>query len=394
MTGQVPIAQLVCFRKEIGLDASRTDAIRPYAAHFVARARNAGKYMDVLLRRMAPRIRMEMALNYFDGAVKAFWTSWYESLWVRQWDEEFLSDLWRQGMDAAGMGIDLQYMMLGEIKCRQIFSRVVRDLVPPADRPPVASAMNDLLDLCMMVRAKGHASHRSRVAGPVLQGLFHQTRNPLTVIGASAMRIIKRGGPEEQGLARVILDEALRMERMTRDISLLNMVETAEPTYKSVPIAQMLARVAEGVGSGPACPDGLTFTWDLDPAHPEVDTDPSLAEALFREVMVNAVEALPPAERTVRISSAPDANAPTHLAVSIRAAGELPRGQDIEELLLPFTSSRSQGTGMGLPIARAAARKCFGKVALAQDGAEVVCTVKLPLGGQIDASGLLSQVDF
>jgi signal transduction histidine kinase len=394
MKGPVPIAQLVCFRKEIGLTAARMDAIRPYSAHFAARARKAGKYMDVLLRRMAPRIRMEMAINYFDGAVKAFWTSWYESLWVRQWDEEFLSELWLQGMDAARMGIDLQYMMLGEIKCRQIFSRVVRDLVPAGDRPPVASAMNDLLDLCMMVRAKGHASHRSRIAEPVLQGLFHQTRNPLTVIGASAMRILKRGGDDVKNLAQVILDEALRMERMTRDISLLNLVDTAEPSYKSVPIAELLRRVAEGVGSGPDRPDGLAFAWGLDPAHPEVDTDPSLAEALFKELVVNAVEALPPAERSVGISSAQDANAPTHLAVTIRAPGELPRGQDVEELFLPFNSSRPQGTGMGLPIARAAARKCFGKVSLEQDGPEVACTVKLPLRGQIDASGLLSQVDF
>jgi len=48
------------------------------------------------------------------------------------------------------------------------------------------------------------------------------------------------------------------------------------------------------------------------------------------------------------------------------------------------------GTGFGLPIARAAARRLFGHVSLAGTPAGVLCTVKLPLRGQVDESGLLT----
>ena len=394
MTGDIPLARLAFFRKEIGLGEAKLAAIRPYADKLAARSRKAGKYLDALFRKITPRPRLELTVDFLGGTVKEFWTRWYETLWTRAWDDEFLRELWQQGVSAARMGIDLQYMMLGEVKCRQIFMRTVRDEVPRDLRSPVALAVNDLLDLCLMVRVKGHASYHSRMAEPILQGLFHQTRNPLTVIGGTALQLMRSGGPDVRSMAQVILDETLRMERMTRDISTYNAVELAEPVFQTVVIGPFLAQAITGLKSGAEWPLGLEATMALDPKHPAVEADPALLKEIFKEILVNALEAMPATDRSLSLSTAVEQNTPSHLTVSILGSGELPPGQDVDQLFLPFNSTKPHGTGFGLPIARAAARKCFGHVSLAQTGPGVLCTVKLPLKGQIDEMGLLAQQDF
>jgi len=394
MIGDIPISRLEFFRKEIGLDETKLIAIRPFADQLARRSRKAGKYLDSLFRRVVPRTRLELILEYFDGTLKNFWTQWYATLWTKPWDSEFLRELWQQGIDSAKIGIDLQYMMLGEMKCRQLFIRAVRQDVPIDHRGPVASAVNDLLDLCLMVRAKGHASYRARAAEPLLQGLFHQTRNPLTVIGGTAMRLMRSGGPDIQGMAQVILDETLRMERMTRDISTFNSVELAEPSFQSIPIGPFLQQTLEGLKIGGHWRKGVETRIIIDPSHPEVDSDPALLKEVFKEILLNALDALPPSGCVIEITTEVDPATPSHLTVSIFGEGELPRGQEVDQLFLPFNSVKPQGTGFGLPIAWAAARKCFGKVTLSQIKDGVVCSVKLPLKGQIDETGLLTLQDF
>ncbi|MFP5221328.1 MAG: ATP-binding protein [Acidobacteriota bacterium] len=394
MNGDIPLARLEFFRKEIGLDETKLTAIRPYAGKLSARARKAGVYLDALFRKVAPRTRMELTLEYFSGTLSDFWFRWYSELWTRPWDDVFLSDLWRQGVYSARIGIELQYMMLGEVKCRQLFLRAVREDVPLDERGPVASAVNDLLDLCLMVRVKGHASYNSQCAEPLLQGLFHQTRNPLTIIGGTAMRLMRAGGPEISGMAQVILDEALRLERLTRDISTYNSLEVAEPSIQEVVIGPFLDQVLDGLTSGPDWPEGMRASLSLDPEHAVVEADPDLLREIFKEVLVNALQAMPATERSLSVSSRVDQVTPSHLSIAILGSGELPRGGDVDELFLPFHSTKPQGTGFGLAIARAAARKCFGRVTLEQTPDGVVCTVKLPLKGQLEGMDLLTQQDF
>ncbi|MBI4803688.1 MAG: HAMP domain-containing histidine kinase [Desulfovibrio sp.] len=370
------------------------EALRPYAAKLAERAPKAGKYLEALFRRIAPRTHMELSLDFFKGTVKSFWKRWYQSLWSRDWDTLFLDELWQQGFDSAVMGIDLQYMMLGEIKCRQFFLRTIWDCVPPEQRPLVASSVNTLLDLCMLIRAKGHAAYTARVAAPVQQGLFHQTRNPLTVIGSAAKHLIRKGDADAQEMGQIILEEALRLERMTRDISRLNAVELAEPEFKPLAIRLFLEQTIESLRSCPAWLEGGEVSYSLDPAYPEVETDSFLAGELFREVLINALEALPQGGPSIVIGSNVDPKNPSHLNVTIFGGGELPEDQKTEELFLPFNSSKPHGTGFGLPIAKAAARKCLGRISLSQADRGVFCTVKLPLKGRVDGSGLLTQKDF
>ncbi|MFP5240269.1 MAG: histidine kinase dimerization/phospho-acceptor domain-containing protein, partial [Acidobacteriota bacterium] len=230
MDEYLPLSQLNYFRNEIGLDESRLAAIRPYAAMLSAHSEAVGSYLGALYRRVIPKPQLELFQEHFGSPLEDLWQSWYATLWDRPWDEAFLAELWRQGVNSARLGIDLQYVMLAEVKGRQIFLRAIRDEVAMEVRAPVVLAVNDLLDLCLIVRSKGHVYHRSNVDQSLMQGIFHQTRNPLTVIGGMAARLARNGDQSVRESANAILDEALRLERMTRDISTLNAIGLAEPS--------------------------------------------------------------------------------------------------------------------------------------------------------------------
>ena len=394
MPSDIPIARLEYFRKEIGLDETKLSALRPFADRLAGRGGKAGRYLNALFRRVAPRTSLELALEYSGGVLKDFWTRWYATLWTRPWDQDFLAELWRQGVTSAKMGIDLQYVMLGEIKCRQIFLRTVKDVVPVETRDAVSSAVNDLLDLCLIVRTKGHVSHVSHCALPLLQGIFHQTRNPLTIIGGTAMSLMRRCGPEQNAQIQVILDETMRLERMTHDISTLNAIELSEPPLGPIAVGPLLTALLDGLRNGPAWPENLETVFALDPDHPEVEGDQTLLSELFKEGIINAFEAMPQATRRLSIASRVDQASPSHLTITILSPGELPKGEDVDQLFLPFHSTKPQGTGFGLAIAQAAARKCLGRVSLTQTPEGVALVVKLPLKGQVGVGGLRGQLDF
>jgi len=390
----IPIARLEYFRKEIGLDETKLSAVRPFADRLAERAGTAGRYLNALFRKVAPRTSLELALEYSGGVLKDFWTRWYATLWTRPWDQDFLTELWRQGVTSAKMGIDLQYVMLGEVKCRQLFLRTVKDVVPMEALSAVSSAVSDLLDLCLIVRAKGHVSHVSHCALPLLQGIFHQTRNPLTIIGGTALRLMRQCSPEQNAQIQVILDETMRLERMTRDISTLNAIELSEPPLRPVAIGPLLTATLDGLRNGPAWPKKLETVLNLDPDHPEVEADQTLLSELFKEVFINAFEAMPPSNRKLSIVSRVDKASPSHLTLAILGPGQLPAGEDVDQLFLPFHSTKPQGTGFGLAIAQAAARKCLGRVSLVQTPNGVACMVKLPLRGRVDTGGLRAQLNF
>lgn len=390
MNARPSLPRFEYFRREIGLDQARLEVLRPYADVLAERGRKAGKYLDALFRKVSPRSHLDLALEYWGGATKRFWIEWYSTLWTRPWDDAFLHELWDQGAEAARCGIPVQFMMLGEIKSRQFFVRGVRRAAPQDRQDAVSAAVVDLLDLCMLVRVRGHTAHHDAVAEPLLQGLFHQTRNPLTVIGAAAARILRTAPPETREMAQAILDEALRMERMTRDISTFNSVELSDPVFQPVALEPLLHALTDELRAGPVWPAGLEPAWDLDPALPEVASDPALLRTLFRELLVNALEAMPQEAPELAVSSRADPTVSSHLDVAILGGGRLPERENQAALFLPFHSTKPMGTGFGLPIARAAARRLFGHVSLTQTPRGVLCTVKLPLRGQIDETGLLT----
>ena len=171
--------------------------------------------------------------------------------------------------------------------------------------------------------------------------LAHEIRNPLAALKGHAQLLLERlgdaGAPREKA-ARVVA-EAQRLERLTED--LLSFVRSSQVSPVPVDPAAVLREAVR----------------DVDPAQIDLDTtaapaswrlDPVRMHQALVNLLRNAVEASPASAHAV----ASVAREGESLGFRVRDRGlGVPTG-DTERIFEPFYTTRAQGTGLGLAVAR------------------------------------------
>lgn len=124
----------------------------------------------------------------------------------------------------------------------------------------------------------------------------------------------------------------------------------------------------------------VQITLELDSAHPRVQGSSEDLIRMFYYLLQNSLEALDLENPYVKITSKlSEANA-SFIEVEIFNNGRPPGLEDMDNLFVPFYSSKPYGTGLGLPIAQLAARKNLGDLHLEpvpEQGTR--CIVELPI---------------
>jgi signal transduction histidine kinase len=196
----------------------------------------------------------------------------------------------------------------------------------------------------------------------------HELKNPLAAI-KGLVQLLQRNSDDERAKdrLRVISDEVLRMECILREyLSFSRPLEDLRP--QPVDLAVLVEEVF-GVLDAPAAEAavGLERTGD----HVEILADPRrLKEALFN-LVANAIEATPRGGK-VRI----DVRACACSAeVIIKDSGRGIAPEILPRIGTPFFTTRSNGTGLGVVLARAA---------VAQHGGEIRFSSEVGLGTTVE----------
>jgi two-component system sensor histidine kinase HydH len=171
--------------------------------------------------------------------------------------------------------------------------------------------------------------------------LAHEIRNPLAALKGHAQLLLERlgdaGAPREKA-ARVVA-EAQRLERLTED--LLSFVRSSQVSPVPVDPAAVLREAVR----------------DVDPVQIDVDTaaaptswrlDPVRMHQALVNLLRNAVEASPAGAHAVA-SVAREGEA---LGFRVRDRGVGVPAGDADRIFEPFYTTRAQGTGLGLAVAR------------------------------------------
>jgi signal transduction histidine kinase len=119
---------------------------------------------------------------------------------------------------------------------------------------------------------------------------------------------------------------------------------------------------------------------DLDPEHPFVRGDAKDLATMFFFILENSLEALDIQDPYIKISSRVKRPDSDFMNIEIFNRGVVPNPKDMENLFVPFYSSKPDGTGFGLPIAQLAARKSLGDIFLEpvpKKGTR--CVIRLPV---------------
>jgi two-component system, LuxR family, sensor kinase FixL len=201
-------------------------------------------------------------------------------------------------------------------------------------------------------------AHLSRVAimGEIAGSLAHELNQPLTGIvnnASAGRRFIGKGRanlPKLDNLFEAVVADGLRAGEIIRGIR--GMVRKGEETRGPVNLNEVIASVLRFVHSD-AIGRHCTLVTEADPELPLVEADQVQLQQVLLNLVVNAFEAMhhtPVAERRVIIRSEREFNGGVRISVRDYGTG-LPL-EEPERIFDQFFSTKREGLGMGLAIAR------------------------------------------
>lgn len=223
--------------------------------------------------------------------------------------------------------------------------------------------------------------------GEMAAVVAHEVKNPLAGLRGTLQILESRAGADATD-REVIGAMIRRIDGLNRIVEELlsfarpNVMDTAP-----VPLLDVVGRVLEVAASG------RPELFDVSSGREQclVEADSAQLEQALLNVMLNAVEACSGSPGAVRVRVEPDA---TGCAIRVRDDGPgIPEGIR-DRVFEPFVTTRSRGTGLGLPVAKRIVEGHEGTLSLEEvEGGGVEAVVWLPrVPGAGAASGDQSMV--
>ena len=200
--------------------------------------------------------------------------------------------------------------------------------------------------------------HLNRVAlmGEMTASVAHELNQPLTAIGnnaAAARRFLERGNIDPVLLQQLLQDMVADSQRAGEVIrGIRSLVRKEKSAHVVLNLNAVIADTLRLVSSDVLMRESVVTT-EMDHNLPQVDAAPVQIQQVLLNLIINAldaVEALPPAERRIIISTRSLEGKSAEVSVRDFGAG-LPKDRP-NKVFDHFFSTKAEGTGMGLTIAR------------------------------------------
>ncbi len=200
-------------------------------------------------------------------------------------------------------------------------------------------------------------------------GLAHQLRTPLATIKGSCQLLLEDAGETGGRRLQTAVSQAERMEKMLQRLLDYARPPGAEPAAVDLAAAARELAELDPRRLRPRVEPGLAAQVDPEHLH-EILTN--LADNALR---ASGVPEEGPGNGTVEVTAAA-AGRSVEIRVADRGGGP---GDDPESLFEPYVTRRADGTGLGLPIARALAEANDGRLHLeARPGGGTAAVLRLP----------------
>lgn len=211
-------------------------------------------------------------------------------------------------------------------------------------------------------------SHVNRVStiGELTTSLAHELSQPLTAIlsSAQAAEILLESRPGDierirEALAAIV-EADLRANEVIR--RLRGLLRKASPELAPHDVSELVREVARLVG-GDASLAGVSLRLDLAPDLPRVRCDRVQVQQVVLNLVLNGLSAMPESiteDRTLVLSTARESSGAVRVAV--RDSGLGIAEADLDHIFQAFYTTREDGLGMGLAIARSIVEAHGGRV--------------------------------
>jgi signal transduction histidine kinase len=376
-----PMEKLAFFKIKLGLDKKVMESLDPYRSVFAGKHFEFSEFFHHFFMEIPDtRIILEYE-KHQDRLLKQIWPHWFESFFTRDLDDALIANLWRSGLVHVEEKIDQRFINLGYSIVRQFCHKAAKDGVPPTDLQEVLSVIDKMIDFCLLVETQAFVTASIRCDIEVVKGLSHQVRNPITIIGGNVIRLQKESEPSSHHykICESIMTECRRLEHMLIDTGIYSEMFHSEHEVNDVDLESLISNVLEKLKKT-GVPENLKIDIELDQQFRRVKGNEKEYEIMLYNVLQNCLEALKPENPYIKISSkATTADFP-FVRVEIFNAGVPVSEKDMDNLFVPFFSSKPNGTGFGLPIALLVAKKNLGDLFLEPVPNEGTrCVIVLPV---------------
>jgi len=237
-------------------------------------------------------------------------------------------------------------------------------------------------------------SRHMAVLGEFTSRLSHEVRNPLTSVKLNLQRIERcaaRGGlPEEcLGPLEISLSEISRLDGVVQGA--LSLARTGAPTIEPCSVHEVLRRAAAAL-EFQLEDSAIQIERDLEATRDTILGNAEALQGVFLNLFLNAADAMPEGGRiSVNTRDLRDSDGGSRrIQVQVQDEGSGVPPDLAERIFEPFFSTKSEGTGFGLPVASNTVADHGGTLRLEPSlggGEGAVFVIELPLYGGEEGAG-------
>jgi signal transduction histidine kinase len=226
-----------------------------------------------------------------------------------------------------------------------------------------------------MHRAQMLRAERLATLGELATGLAHEIRNPLAGI-AGVIEIVGRDLPVTSPARAVVKDVRLEIAQINH--MLTDLLQTARPHPPEVRPSDLNTTVQHAVVL--ACQQVLSrpieIEFEKDPNLPNVEHDSDQIHQLLLNLLLNAVQAIDGAG-VIRVEIS---LLKSDAAITVVDTGRGIAPEHLPNIFRPFYTTKGNGTGLGLSLARRIAEEHHGRIEVTSEvGKGTKFLVVLPL---------------
>lgn len=188
-------------------------------------------------------------------------------------------------------------------------------------------------------------SDRLATVGELATGLAHELRNPLAGISGALHVLGARLAPDDEHRT-LLADVQAQITRMNN--TLTNLLQHARPTTPERIAVDVNELLEQSVRFLPR--DDIEVVRRLDRSLPAIHVDPGLLYQAFLNILVNARQAMPRGGRLTIETGAAHVRG-RFVEIRIGDTGSGIASAHLGRIFQPFFTTKTQGTGLGLPIA-------------------------------------------
>ena len=280
----------------------------------------------------------------------------------------------RLAKNSVASGVEMRDVAV-EIGAGDKSTRLLASAFPLGRRngSPVLVIVRDLKQVRELENVVEDSGRLARL-GSLISGVAHQIRTPLNAMTLELELLnqdVRESRPIEDRV-HMVRDE---MRRLGQAIdALMRFMRPENLRLEELDLNAMLTELA-----GEANDSGIKIVYRLDPLRPVIKADRMVLMEACRNVIQNAIEAMPKGGKLIFTSQAEGDEFATF---SISDSGQGIRPEILENIFQLYFTTKEEGTGIGLPLALRAVDLHGGTMKVdSRTGKGTTVTIRLPAAG-------------